>query len=281
VLTSIAKTKYKHYVSPEISTGKDGRPVSILLIGAGGNGGQMITGIARTHFALRALGHPGINLAAMDGDNVGPENVGRQLFSEADIGRNKAETLITRVNMFFGLKWTAYPLMFRKNHAKELSKSRVNIVITAVDKVPIREVVSKAVKGTKMYMLDLGNSKDAGQVILGTGVYVKQPKNAGDCLGHLPTVIDLFPNLREEEKKSYQGPSCGVAAALRRQDLFINTAISTYALHLLWECFTKPYLRDHGVFVNLATKRTNPLPVNPAVWQQMGWAPIQTLRKAA
>jgi len=273
--------KFKHFVSPEIVEASGGHPVKILLIGAGGNGGPMISGLARMHYALKALGHPGISLSVIDGDSVGPENVGRQLFSEADVGRNKAECLVTRVNMFFGLRWTAYPLMFQKGHAADVRESGARIVITAVDNVATRELVFRAVRGSRLYFMDLGNSKDTGQVILGTGSYIKQPKNHGECIGHLPTVLDLFHDLRKEEKKTYQGPSCGVAEALRRQDLFINTAVSTYALDLLWEAFKKGCLTDHGVFINLATKKTNPLPISPTVWQQMGWNPVQKIDKAA
>jgi PRTRC genetic system ThiF family protein len=275
------KQRYKHYFSTETVESDGRRPIKILLVGAGGNGGPMITGLARMHHALQALGHPGIFLSVLDGDSVGPENVGRQLFSKADVGRNKAECLVTRVNMFFGLRWTAYPVMFQKGHTKDIRESGASIVITAVDNVATREVVYKGVRGSRIYWLDCGNAKDTGQVILGTGSYVKQPKNHGECIGHLPTVLDLFPNLRKEERKAYQGPSCGVAEALQRQDLYINTAVSTYALELLWEGFTKGYLADHGVFINLAAKRTNPLPISPTVWKQMGWVPLQESARAA
>lgn len=271
---SLISSNFKHYLPASLVT-KRNAPVRILLIGAGGNGGPMLTGLARMNHALRALGHVGLHLVVMDKDTVGAENVGRQLFSQSDIGRAKSECLVTRINHFFGLKWKALPVEFEKIHANELAEEGVDIVITAVDNVPTRELVHWAVKKQAIYYLDMGNTKKAGQCILGTGDYIPQPKNLRDCIGHLPTIIDLYPNLRKEEGKSYQGPSCGIREALERQDLFINTAVSTFALGLLWDAFRNGFLTQHGVFLNLESKRTSPLLINPTLWQQMGWTPTQ------
>jgi hypothetical protein len=60
-------------------------------------------------------------------------------------------------------------------------------------------------------------------------------------------------------------------AALEKQDLFINTAVTTYALSMLWEAFRNGYLTHHGVFLNLDTKRASPMPINPLAWQRTGW----------
>jgi len=50
--------KIKHFIPPGISA--PANPVQVILIGAGGTGGQVITGLARMHYALRKLGHPGL-----------------------------------------------------------------------------------------------------------------------------------------------------------------------------------------------------------------------------
>ena len=57
--------------------------------------------------ALQALGHPGLHLTAFDPDTVTEANIGRQLFSETELGLNKATALVTRVNRFFGYAWEA------------------------------------------------------------------------------------------------------------------------------------------------------------------------------
>ena len=84
-------------------------PVTVNLIGAGGTGSQVLTCLARLDVTLRALGHPGLSVTLYDPDIVSGTNIGRQLFSDSDIGLNKAKCLITRVNNFFGNDWKAEP----------------------------------------------------------------------------------------------------------------------------------------------------------------------------
>ena len=60
--------------------------VTVLVAGAGGTGSQVITNLARMSVALQALGHPGLHLTAFDPDTVTEANIGRQLFSETELG---------------------------------------------------------------------------------------------------------------------------------------------------------------------------------------------------
>ena len=82
-------------------------PVTVFVIGAGGTGSQVVTGLARMGMALQALGHPGLHVTVFDPDTVTEANIGRQLFSEAETGLNKAVALVTRINRFFGYAWEA------------------------------------------------------------------------------------------------------------------------------------------------------------------------------
>ena len=74
-------------------------PVTIFVIGAGGTGSQVITNLARMDMALRALGHPGLHVTVFDPDTVTEANIGRQLFSESELGLNKAMAIVTRINV--------------------------------------------------------------------------------------------------------------------------------------------------------------------------------------
>lgn len=82
-------------------------PVTVFVIGAGGTGSQVATNLARMSIALQALGHPGLHLTVFDPDTVTEANIGRQLFSESELGLNKAVALVTRINRFFGFSWEA------------------------------------------------------------------------------------------------------------------------------------------------------------------------------
>lgn len=239
----------------------------ILLVGAGGTGSQLITGLARINKSLIALGHPGIHLIVCDGDTVSTSNVGRQLFSEADIGRNKAVVLVNRVNMFFGTNWQAVPANIEMVDVREAPE----LVISAVDSVKARRTIFNSVNKAKdtHYWLDTGNTRSTGQVILGTLKPIKQP-DAG-CVEYLPNVLNLYPDMVKEEAKAYQGPSCSVEDAIRRQDLFINQWVATCALEILWKCFRKGSLEVHGAFVDVDSFKVRPLPIDPDVWRVMGW----------
>ena len=84
--------------------------VNIDLIGVGGTGSLVLSGLVRLNHAIRALGHPfGIKVTVYDPDSVSEANIGRQLFTEDEIGRNKAECLIDRYNLGFALNWNAVP----------------------------------------------------------------------------------------------------------------------------------------------------------------------------
>ncbi|OPY67775.1 MAG: ThiF family protein [Syntrophorhabdaceae bacterium PtaU1.Bin034] len=263
-----------HYIYPSIVSARG--PVDIVLVGAGGTGGQVLSGLARMNQALKALGSPGLHLRVLDGDSVSASNVGRQLFSPADIGKNKAVVLVTRLNLFFGTNWEAYPW----NVARGLRLPSGGIVISAVDDVNARYVARDIGKDSGMiYWLDTGNTASTGQVVLGTFGKVDQPVKS--CAPYLPHVLDLYQGIMEDEsRKPYQGPSCSLQEALARQDLFINQWVATCGMEIIWRMFRQGQVKVHGAFVNLNTMTVRPLPVNPEVWESMGWKVPKRKREA-
>jgi len=120
---------------------------------------EMDGGLARLHTALRALGHPGLNVAVYDPDHVSPANLGRQLFSAADLGANKAQVLVNRINCFFNLQWQAQPTKLTRN-----SGQHWDFLIGCVDSAAARLELDRC---KFHYWLDLGNSAKYGQVVLG------------------------------------------------------------------------------------------------------------------
>jgi len=73
-----------------------------------------------------------------------------------------------------------------------------------------------------------------------------------------------------------EGPSCSLAEALTRQSLFINRTLVAHGMAMLWELLHAGSIDHHGVFVNLKTGRTNPLPVDPKAWERFGYGRIKT-----
>ena len=251
--------KYKHYVANYILDPP--HELTVALIGCGGTGSQVLTSLGRMNYALQRLGHPGLRVVAYDGDIVTEVNCGRQLFAEQEIGHNKAEVLVTKLNMFFGTRWDCVQDMYGAD------SETANIVISCVDTVKARKMIASRLREQGMYdsnkvyyWLDFGNTQDSGQVVLGTvGRTHQQPKGKRGCVGMLPSVNDLFDLSKLSEKNS--GPSCSLAQALTRQDLFVNSVLAQTGMALLWKIF-KGVIDIHGAYLNLNTMKMNPIKIS-------------------
>ena len=289
-----------HPLPPEFSN----RRIRCAVAGAGGSGSQMLSGLARMDVALRALGHPGLDVCVFDPDTVTEANIGRQLFSPSDLGANKASTLVNRINLFFGLNWNACGALYKAGG--RWNDQAADILIGCVDSAAARRDLAQT---RYHYWLDLGNTDKKGQVILGTrrrgkktpigkslmevftenGMHpdndyptnrAQAEKKSGlthkqylarrkqlrkSVQYHTPPrpklVTEIFPQLKNARKREDNTPSCSLAEALERQDLFINQTVATFALQLLWQFIRQGGLDIHGYFINLETGKVTPLPI--------------------
>lgn len=249
----------KHVIASNMLT----RRVKVALIGVGGVGSQLLTNLCKLHSALVALGHPGgLSVTAYDSDTVSTSNVGRQNYSPADVGINKAVLSIHRINQFYGFDWVAVPENFTG-----AGYESYDLIISAVDtKAARRTIHNYCVNRRVGYWLDSGNLLSTGQVILGEPTV----KYNRDAAHRLPTVTDLYPELLDASiPEDDQTPTCSLADALQLQDLFIGTAMALSAGDLLWKLFRQGGVDYHGSFINLANGTINPLPVDPATWERI------------
>lgn len=268
----MSKAEKWHFTAPYILNPQ--HPVTIQVIGAGGNGSQVLTQLARIDQALKKLGHVGLHVTCFDEDIVTDANMGRQLFFPCDIGMNKAVVLITRLNQAFGSSWKAEPRMFDKSVKKE--DRQANITISCVDSVSARKDIDallnpKIKKATNnhdhvdpyencFYWMDLGNSQSSGQFIIGTCQGISQPKRSKTLwpIRELPNIFEKFPDFRTQKTKQ-TGPSCSLAEALQKQDLFINSFLVQTAMATLWKMFREGKINHHGAFINLQTLQIAPI----------------------
>jgi sulfur-carrier protein adenylyltransferase/sulfurtransferase len=252
-----------------IRRGPDDKRFAILLIGAGGTGAEVLRGLAKAALAARELHQLQVEVQVMDGDTVSLANLVRQPFTRGDIGRNKAECLVNRYNLWFGLSFEAIPAMLTETGGLPgaSSYSRPDLVITCVDNARTRALVHRILRRTpSRYWLDCGNLERMGQVILG------EPRQEHDRerYGRLPVVTELFPELLDPDRVEPDMPSCSLAEALERQDLLVNEAIALPAKNLLWKLLTEHELDWHGAFVDLESGRTTTLAVDPGAWKRFG-----------
>jgi len=73
----------------------------------------------------------------------------------------------------------------------------------------------------------------------------------------LPCVDTLFDLTTVDEKES--GPSCSLAEALTKQDLFINSTLANLGCNLLWNLITCGGIEFNGLFLNLRNMKVNPI----------------------
>ena len=258
------------------------RRVAIHLIGVGGNGAQMAACLARLDIAMKALGHPcGLHVAAFDADRVSEANVGRQLYSPADVGRFKALVTIHRLNQFYGLDWTAHPARYEDYQRDRRLHLGADILISCVDSRAARRAIHARVfhpHTNYRYWLDLGNTESTAQVVLGQA---PRRARAGEDEPRLPCVTELFPELLDESVPDDNRPSCSVRVSLASQGLFVNDVAVRFAAQLLYELFSKGRITEHGVMVNLDSKRSGPIEVDPRTWRRFGYVELAEADAAA
>lgn len=246
-------------------------PVTVNLIGVGGTGSQVLTNLARLDVTLRALNHPGLFVTVYDPDIVTEANIGRQLFSFSDLGLNKAQCLVTRLNHFFGNDWRAVPRIYPASVQNATDDDIANITVTCTDNIKSRLDMWKILKAvpdrdyrnykSPLYWLDFGNTQTSGQVVLGTvPEKIKQPKSRQyKTVGSLKVITRYVRYARVKETDS--GPSCSLAEALEKQDLFINSTLAQLGCNLLWKMFRHGMIEHNGLYLNLATMKVNPIPL--------------------
>ena len=215
--------------------------ITINVIGAGGNGSLIVTKLARLNKALNHLEHPGFFVRLIDHDIIEKDNVGRQLFTDNDIGRYKSECVMSKINLAFNLDWDCETRKFNTNDANS------NILIGCVDNIDARQSILNSFydKGTynnyndlydRHLFIDCGNARNSGQVIL------------SDFNKTLKNINDLVPNWTEQDTVELQGEGCSYADKLKEQDLFVNDFVSLYACEMIKDLIIDKRINYQGVF---------------------------------
>ncbi len=249
------------------------REVRILVVGCGGTGSSILGGLPYLHQAMLAHGHPfGLSVTVMDGDVVSPFNCVRQPFSRSEIGLNKGIVLMSRINLFWGLRWMAVPRALTMetltlSYAGSAEASlRPDIVVGCVDTRSARAIIAESTAGRSGvgYWLDVGNSASSGQFVLG------EPQNARNKRSRtrLRTVAELYSEVADPALDDDTEPSCSAVEALERQECFVNTVMAQHTLALLARLFRYGEVSHHGAFVDIAASRSVPLRIDPLRWRR-------------
>lgn len=245
-------------------------PISVNLIGAGGTGSKVLTALAEMNHSLIELRHAGLQVRLWDDDIITSANLGRQRFAESETGLYKSVALINRVNRFFGTSWKAETVKFEKDRFERFPENaKATIYITCVDNVQTRFDIAEMLKAMSKrrasrdeptYWLDFGNSQQTGQVILSTIGEIKQPNSDKyETVSNLPFVTEEFGELLKQSEEQNDTPSCSLAEALEKQDLYINSVLAQMGSSLLWNLFRNGLTENRGFFLNLKSFHSQPI----------------------
>jgi len=213
-------------------------PAVVALVGCGGTGSHVAQALARIAVHAASSQDPP-RLIFIDGDTVEEKNVGRQLFTPQDVGRNKAQVLAERFSRLFGLRIEAIPEMASVDTLKRLwpkdgrahQFEQVGILVGCVDSATGRRSLDAALQQQPWALwLDCGNHEDAGQVSVGTHTSpldLRPPTKLGLC-AQLPApslidpeILDATPRRRRED--------CAAAMEDNLQGLMVNTQVAAIA----------------------------------------------------
>ena len=232
----------------------DIQKITVSVIGAGGTGSLLLQQLGRMNKGLISLGSKGLHVRCFDHDTISKSNVWRQLFLEGDIGRNKAECIISKVNTYYGFDWEAYPVKIKKDSPYCLS----NITIICVDNFDARKNIYKTnpmnggYEFKAKYIIDCGNSQFDGQVYLSTVLASDQPKSSFETVAVIKNPLQEYgKNIYKTEDTNV--PSCSLAEAINNQDLMINQFVADFAAKMIWDMVRFKYIDYSAMFINLET----------------------------
>jgi PRTRC genetic system ThiF family protein len=227
----------------------------IVIVGLGGTGSQLARSVARTIYDLKRRDKHVPELVFVDPDVIEPQNVGRQMFTAADVGCYKAETLARRFNFALGLgiRWFNEPLDSDKHVARYSA-----LICGCVDNHLARRELAKA----SGIWVDAGNGFHNGQVVIGNTNDLQVATDAieiGEEKGryrHLPDASLLFPDLLEAEAPANDGEmlppeaSCADLVEAGTQHLLVNDLMGTIAAHYCYKLLTRQPIHSFMTFVD-------------------------------
>lgn len=273
----------------------------LALVGCGGTGSWLAPAVVRTARVLKEQGVT-VGVTFVDPDHVEHGNIFRQNFCDAEVGRNKAETLALRFSQAWGLEIRAVPRRFKADDLYLAEDGRhwgqherqVTVLLGAVDNAAARQTMSQALDGHRaefdayghaLWWLDSGNGKTSGQVLLGS---TRDPNRLAEAFvlpdrcNALPSPMLQHPELLEarleELDPSISGLSCEAMAARNAQSLTANQMMAAIAADYLNNLLLTRELRTYATHVDLHSKSMRSKYVTPEA--VLAFAAVAATRKA-
>ena len=210
---------------------------TIVLVGCGGTGGFLAEAVCRLLLGRAA------RLYLVDPDRVEERNVARQAFDRGEVGRFKAEALAVRLARRFGREVGYAVLPYeRALHAEVFAApSRLRLLLGCVDNAAARRAIAATLDAPPwpagyahtaqaVWWLDLGNGRNAGQLLLGNatrpeGLRGAFERETGRCRA-LPAPSLQRPDLLDAPPAPPPALDCAAAVAAGEQGPTVNQAMA-------------------------------------------------------
>jgi PRTRC genetic system ThiF family protein len=240
--------------------------IGIALIGCGGTGSHLAQSLARLAAHCRDTQRAEVGLCFVDGDHIEAKNVGRQLFCEAEIGQNKAQTLAARFSAAFGLRIMAMPEMATGEvlHSFKVSQG-TGILVGAVDSAAGRRTLNQALTLLSSWQiwLDCGNHESSGQVLVGTTAEIARLRgalNLGGVCTALPSPGLVAPDLLKDPPPRPR-VDCAAAMEDNAQSLCVNQMMAAIASEYLYDLVIRRRLTTFQTTVDLQSLSMRSTPI--------------------
>jgi PRTRC genetic system ThiF family protein len=237
--------------------------VTLCLVGCGGTGSHIAQTIARMASHIKQNRLMNLRVLFMDGDTVEQKNVGRQLFCDAEVGMNKAQTLTTRFNRAFGLEIEALPAMCDNSTIFNLRRGNSSLIMVgAVDNHEARRCLHSFAKYPQVFWLDSGNHDASGQVVFGSAAEVRHMKGSWavpGIAGHLPCASLIYPELLEAPAEVVI--DCAAAMQQNFQTLMVNQMMAAIVGQYLYDLLIRKELTQFKTVVDLTTLSMRSTPI--------------------
>lgn len=251
------------------------KPTVITLVGVGGTGSALAIDLARLVYHCRQQGLK-VGLQLIDPDTVEEKNVGRQQFSPAEIGQNKAISMARRLNLWLGLDVVGLPERFTADTNLFGQEARRRVIVGAVDNWRARAQMAKLLKRANklrrdMWWVDAGNGEFTGQVLVGNrmGDDAITIDEALGIVNGLPAPGLQMPALLRAEASTGSanglangnGMDCALAVIRDEQSLHINRAMAVYAAEAVTAIVLRREVATMATYVSLNPPSVTAVPL--------------------
>lgn len=210
---------------------------NIAIVGLGGTGSILAEELGKLHYALINSDLPGLKLTLIDFDTIAQKNIGRQKFYPNEIGKYKSEVIAQRLSRQYLMR----NVKFFINKVEELKLTDYDLIICCVDNFDARNYLFN--NAIKYYLLDIGNEKDFGQIIL----------SKSNELMHTFNIFGKGESRKQNKESNYE---CGYAEQFEEQGLYINSIMAVYSAELIRDFIVNDTIDYNCIFVNLKEKTT-------------------------